>query len=89
MVEIDHSPPDVCLLSNGRYHVLVTASGGGYSVVDGMDVTRWREDATRDCWVQYCYIRDLSDGTVWSAGRQPTERVPFLLWCEGYMAGIA
>jgi cellobiose phosphorylase len=74
MDKIDASPPEVCLLSNGRYSVLLTASGGGYSCVDGMDVTRWREDATRDCWGQYCYIRDLGDGSVWSAGRQPAGR---------------
>jgi cellobiose phosphorylase len=36
-----------------------------------MDVTRWREDATRDCWGQFCYIRDLTEGTTWSAGYQP------------------
>ena len=65
------SPPAICLLSNGRYSVLLTAAGSGYSSVDGMDVTRWREDATRDCWGQYCYVRDLDDGRVWSAGRQP------------------
>jgi cellobiose phosphorylase len=65
------SPPSLCLLSNGRYSVLLTAAGSGYSVVDGMDVTRWREDATCDCWGQYCYVRDVDDGRVWSAGRQP------------------
>ena len=66
------SPPlDACLLSNGRYNVLLTAAGSGYSVVNGMDVTRWREDATCDFWGQYCYVRDLDDGRVWSAGRQP------------------
>jgi len=66
--------PDVCLLSNGHYSVLLTESGSGYSVVDGMDVTRWREDTTRDCWGQYCYVRDLNDGRVWSVGRQPLGR---------------
>jgi cyclic beta-1,2-glucan synthetase len=39
-----------------------------------MDVTRWREDGTRDCWGQYCYVRDLDDGRAWSAGRQPLGR---------------
>jgi cyclic beta-1,2-glucan synthetase len=34
-------------------------------------VTRWREDATSDCWGQYFYIRDLDGGRVWSAGLQP------------------
>ena len=64
-------PPSVCLLSNGHYNVLVTAAGSGYSTVDGTDVTRWREDATSDCYGQYCYVRDLEEGRVWSAGRQP------------------
>ena len=39
-----------------------------------MDVTRWREDGTRDCWGQYCYVRNLDAGRVWSAGRQPLGR---------------
>ena len=65
---------EVCLLSNGRYSVMLTASGSGYSVRDGMDVTRWREDGTRDCWGQYCYVRNLDDGRAWSAGRQPLGR---------------
>src|SRR5262245_10934374 len=68
------SPPHICLLSNGSYSVLLTEAGSGYSVVDGMDVTRWREDATRDCWGQYCYVRDLDDRRIWSAGRQPLGR---------------
>jgi cellobiose phosphorylase len=65
------APVDMCLLSNGHYSVLLTAAGSGYSVVDGIDVTRWREDAVCDCWGQYYYIRDLDDGRVWSIGRQP------------------
>ena len=73
LVDVPGSP-EVCLLSNGRYSVMLTASGGGYSLRDGMDVTRWREDSTRDCWGQYCYVRDLDDGRAWSAGRQPLGR---------------
>jgi cellobiose phosphorylase len=34
-------------------------------------VTRWREDATRDCWGQFVYVRDLAGGRTWSIGRQP------------------
>ena len=67
----DASPPNVCLLSNGSYSVMLTQAGSGYSTRDGLDVTRWREDATSDCWGQYCYIRDLDGGRAWSAGRQP------------------
>ena len=65
------SPPNVCLLSNGRYTVMLTQAGSGYSTCDGLDVTRWREDATSDCWGQFVYIRDVDGGRAWSAGRQP------------------
>ncbi|MBM2855142.1 MAG: Cyclic beta 1-2 glucan synthetase, partial [Steroidobacteraceae bacterium] len=36
--------PEVQLLSNGRYHVMVTNAGGGYSRWKDLAVTRWRED---------------------------------------------
>ncbi|HEV3008954.1 MAG TPA: glucoamylase family protein, partial [Burkholderiales bacterium] len=42
--------PEVQLLSNGRYHVMVTNAGGGYSRWKDLAVTRWREDATCDNW---------------------------------------
>jgi cellobiose phosphorylase len=50
---------------------MITDAGGGYSTWHGLDVTRWREDATRDCWGQFQYIRDLADGKVWSVAAQP------------------
>jgi cellobiose phosphorylase len=70
----DTSAPRVALLSNGRYGVVLTAAGGGCSTWRGLDVTRWREDATRDCWGQFCYLRDPVAGTAWSAGHQPLGR---------------
>src|SRR5262245_352550 len=72
----DTPHPHVALLSNGRYGVLITAAGAGYSSWRDLDVTRWREDATRDCWGQFCYVRDLSEGTDWSTGHQPLGRAP-------------
>jgi cyclic beta-1,2-glucan synthetase len=74
LVDVPGSFPEVCLLSNGHYSVMLTAAGSGYSARDGMDVTRWREDSTRDGWGQYCYVRNLDDGRAWSAGRQPLGR---------------
>jgi cellobiose phosphorylase len=64
--------PEVHLLSNGQYHVAITSAGGGYSRWRGVSVTRWREDPTRDCWGNFCYVRDLDSGTVWSTAWQPT-----------------
>jgi cellobiose phosphorylase len=59
------------LLSNGSYSVMITSAGAGYSTWRDLDVTRWREDATRDCWGQFYYIRNLSDDSIWSIGNQP------------------
>ncbi len=56
--------PEVHLLSNGRYHVVITSAGGGYSRWRDLAVTRWREDATRDCWGTFCYLRDLDSGDL-------------------------
>jgi len=64
--------PRTHLLSNGRYAVMVTAAGSGYSRWGDTAVTRWREDVTRDSWGSYLYLRDTRTGVVWSAGHQPT-----------------
>lgn len=70
----DSPTPEVQLLSNGRYHVMVSNAGGGYSRYKDLAVTRWHEDATRDNWGAFCYIRDVASGAFWSAAHQPTLR---------------
>ncbi|HSO29142.1 MAG TPA: glucoamylase family protein, partial [Candidatus Sulfomarinibacteraceae bacterium] len=64
--------PRTHLLSNGRYAVMVTAAGSGYSRWLDVAVTRWREDVTRDSWGSYLFLRDMHSGAVWSAGHQPS-----------------
>jgi cyclic beta-1,2-glucan synthetase len=64
--------PRTQLLSNGRYAVMLTAAGSGYSRWRDIAVTRWREDLTRDCWGTYIFLRDEQSGNVWSAGYQPS-----------------
>ena len=66
--------PEVHLLSNGRYHVVVSSAGGGYSRWGDLAVTRWREDATRDNWGSFVYLREAATGQVWSAAYQPVQR---------------
>jgi cyclic beta-1,2-glucan synthetase len=65
-------PPRTHLLSNGRYLVMVTAAGSGFSRWHNLAVTRWREDTTRDCWGTFIFLRDAKTGDVWSAGFQPS-----------------
>jgi cyclic beta-1,2-glucan synthetase len=69
--------PEVSLLSNGgRYHVMITNAGGGYSHWKDIAVTRWREDSTCDNWGSFCYIRDAENGYFWSTTYQPTLQKP-------------
>ena len=72
----DTPVPEVQLLSNGRYHVMITNSGGGYSRWKDIAVTRWREDGTCDNWGTFCYIRDTASGEFWSTAYQPTLKKP-------------
>jgi cyclic beta-1,2-glucan synthetase len=64
--------PDTQLLSNGRYTVMLTAAGSGYSSWRDFAITRWREDATCDHWGSYVFLRDIHSDQIWSAGLQPT-----------------
>lgn len=66
--------PEVQLLSNGRYHVMVTNSGGGYSRWKDIAVTRWREDTTCDNWGIFCFIKDIEQDSnlFWSSAYQPS-----------------
>ena len=63
--------PQVQLLSNGRYTVMMNAAGSGYSNWRDIAVTRWCEDPVGDGWGSYVMLRDEESGAVWSAGLQP------------------
>jgi cellobiose phosphorylase len=68
----DIAIPEVQLLSNGRYNVMLTNAGGGYSRWKDTAITRWHEDSTRDNWGTFCYIHDTVSGELWSTAYQPT-----------------
>jgi cyclic beta-1,2-glucan synthetase len=71
--------PATHFLSNGRYSVMVTNAGGGYSRWLDFAVSRYREDITRDAWGQGCFIKDTASGEVWSTTHQPS-----LTPCDDY-----
>jgi len=72
-VYTDPSPrvPQVHLLSNGRYHVMVTSAGSGFSRWHHTALTRWREDLTRDHWGTFFYLHDVETEETWSCTHQP------------------
>src|SRR3569623_912950 len=74
LTDLNTTLPEVQLLSNGRYHVMATHAGGGYSRWGELSLTRWREDATCDDFGTFIYLRDRDSGYYWSSAHQPTRR---------------
>ena len=70
--DVADATPQTHLLSNGRYTVMLTSAASGYSRWRGVGITQWQEDTTRDDRGSYIFLRDVAQGTVWSAGFQPT-----------------
>ena len=72
-VPVQTSIPQVHLLSNGSYSVLLSNMGGGYSTWRDVDLTRWQSDGVRDPWGTWIYIQDMDPArrALWSVGFQP------------------
>ncbi len=70
-VSADAPAPRVHFLSNGSYGVLLTGAGGGYSQWQSSALTRWRADTTLEDWGAWIYLRDQTDGALWSVAAQP------------------
>src|SRR4030067_2168826 len=58
--------PRTHLLSNGRYAVMVTAAGSGYSRWGDIAVTRWGEGGPGDSGGPHPFLGDIGAGTCWS-----------------------
>ncbi len=52
-----HALQRTALLSNGRYSVALRANGAGWSRLRGIDIGRWRDDALRDEYGHFLYLR--------------------------------
>ncbi len=72
----DPNPPMpwVNVICNGRYGLVISHNGGGFSFYDDAQhnvLTRWEMDLVRDCYGKFIYISDLDTGEVWSATPSP------------------
>ncbi|WP_417560067.1 GH36-type glycosyl hydrolase domain-containing protein [Marinomonas sp.] len=65
--------PITHLLSNGRYVVMLTSTGAGYSRWRDIAVTRWQEDTTCDHYGSFIFLRDKNTGQLWSSSAQPLQ----------------
>ncbi len=57
-VPVHTSIPQVNLLSNGYYSVIISNMGSGYSSWRDVDLTRWQADGVQDSWGTWIYIQN-------------------------------
>ncbi len=65
------SPPCDYLISNGRLTTVLSPTGSGLLLFDGIALTRRRPDLTCDDSGIFVFLRDVDDGFLWSAALQP------------------
>ncbi|KUO77746.1 MAG: hypothetical protein APF77_17805 [Clostridia bacterium BRH_c25] len=68
--------PEVHMLSNGDYSVMVTDNGSGFSKYRDLAVTRWREDSILNNSGMFFYIQDIDGNSVWSNSLNPCSALP-------------
>lgn len=68
--------PEVHMLSNGDYSVMVTDNGSGFSKYRDLSVTRWKADSILNNSGAFFYIQDIDTGSVWSNSLNPCSVLP-------------
>ncbi|MFD3155786.1 GH36-type glycosyl hydrolase domain-containing protein [Haloimpatiens sp. FM7330] len=65
--------PQIHLVSNGEYSLMISNSGSGYSKYKDMTIYRWREDVTLDNSGMFFYIKDASNNKYFSSTYEPCQ----------------
>lgn len=74
---VPHCLPANChLLSNGSYTVFLTDGGNGFSRREGIQVSRWREQAPGWQFGTFVFIKSLNNDRVWSTTYAPLQDEP-------------
>ncbi len=68
-------PPNIHLLSNGEYSVMITDGGSGRSLSGNMAVNRWEPDYISKKGF-YIFIQNINSNTAWSATYEPFGQEP-------------
>ena len=64
--------PIAQLYGNGKYSVMISNSGAGFSKFKDTFINRYNEDLTLDDSGNHIFIKDTQSGYFWSATYQPT-----------------
>lgn len=68
--------PRCHILSNGRYFLMMTDRGLGYSRREGVQLTRWRRDSLLGGYGFHVFLKCLQTNKVWSAAYEPLREEP-------------
>lgn len=69
------NPPVVNYMSNGKYSLMITSDGDGFSKYEDRMLYRWRPDIYANTG-NYIYIRDMKKGKYWSTTYHPVKGEP-------------
>ncbi|MBA4697917.1 MAG: hypothetical protein H2212_00645 [Ruminococcus sp.] len=69
------NPPAVNYLSNGKYSLMITTDGDGFSKYKDRMLYRWKSDIYANTG-NYIYIKDIKQGKFWSTTYHPARRTP-------------
>jgi len=67
----EHALQRTQLISNGTYSVALRANGAGWSRRGKIDITRWRDDALRDVYGSFIYLRRARQSALVSITQHP------------------
>lgn len=67
----DTALPRIALLGRSPFTTMVSSAGGGFTRFGDIAINRWRNDGTSDDYGQWCYLKDVATGRVWSSAHQP------------------
>ncbi len=67
--------PNIHLLSNGNYNLMITDKGTGYGKLHSMSVYRWINDYMQSSGA-FIYIRNVNSNEFWSTTYNPTNTKP-------------
>ncbi|HRO61793.1 MAG TPA: glucoamylase family protein, partial [Burkholderiaceae bacterium] len=65
------APRATTVMSNGRYTLMLTATGAGYSRYGDVAVTRWSGDPGEERMGTFLFVADPASGEWWSATAKP------------------
>ncbi len=68
--------PEVNVISSGRYSLMVTNSGSGYSRIGDIMLYRYREDLVTNDTGMFFYIKNINSNEYWSASYEPCKFMP-------------